>query len=431
MLLNPLTSPSAGGADLPAARFLRAAQVCKARDLERLVALGELVSHVGDLIHGLQRERGASSIVLGSHGASFHEQLEAQVAACCQLEAEVRASLEHVDSKLDGMSFGSRFYTRGAMAFGALDRLTELRARVSALRIVPEDAVRVYSEIIGCLLAVGFEVADIAADPEISRVLVAIANFSQGKEYAGQERATAGTAFSRGCFGAAEKQRLRQLIHAQDQAFNLFREFAGAEQVSAFMGLMNGADTAELKRMRRIALGRERTEDAAEPMAAAWFRHSTARIDAMQAIEQQMNVQLRALCAVKLDEARERAQNPTPQATDSSPTPVAMLVSELPGGVGLYAMDSALPAPMHSILDVMQAQSKRLSDVSHELESAREALVERKSIERAKGLLMLNRQLSEKQAYDLMRRSAMSQNKRLFEIAEAIISMADILQPSI
>jgi hypothetical protein len=428
--------------DAPAMRFLRAAQRCRARDLERLFAVGELVRSIGELIHGLQRERGASSIVLGSHGASFLEQLDAQVSVCRELERDVRARLEQVDAKLDGMSFGARFYTRGAMALRALDRLAELRGRVTALRITSEDAVRVFSEIIGCLLAIGFEVADIAADPEISRALVGLANFSQGKEYAGQERATAGAAFSRGRFGAAEKQRLRQLIHAQDQAFALFREFATAAHVAAFSKLMDGGDSSELKRMRRIALGRESAEDCAEPMAAAWFRHATARIDVMQTIEQDMGAQLSHLCTVKLGEARESAESATFQFAEVLPThsSVAMLVSDpetaqhdlgLPGGVGLYTLDTALPAPMHSILDVIQAQSKRLSAVSHELESARAALVERKSIERAKGLLMLNRQLSEKQAYDLMRQSAMNQNKRIYEIAEAIISMADILQPSL
>jgi DnaJ-domain-containing protein 1 len=380
-----LTAPSA--ADMPAARFLRAAQLCRARDLERLFVLGELVRSIGELIHGLQRERGASSIVLGSHGASFQEQLEAQVSACRELEHDVRSRLEQVDATLEGMSFGARFYTRGAMAFRALDRLMDLRGGVGSLKITPEDSMRAFSDIIACLLAVGFEIADIAADPQISRALIALANFSQGKEYAGQERATAGAPFSRGRFGAADKQRLRQLINAQDQAFSLFREFATAAHVAAFTGLMDGNDTTEVKRMRRIALGREPMEDASEPMAAAWFRHSTARIDAMQTIEQRMSAELSGLCTEKLAEARESAAGTARDPADSlsSPARVAMFVSDpnsaqpglgISGGVGLYTLDCALPAPMHSILDVIHAQSKRLSDVSHELESARAALAQ-------------------------------------------------------
>jgi AmiR/NasT family two-component response regulator len=439
---EPLEHSDVSTADLAATRFLRAAQLCRARDLERLFVLGELVRSMGELIHGLQRERGASSIVLGSHGASFLEQLDAQVSACCALERDVRERLDHVDATLDGMSFGARFYTRGAMVFRALDRLTALRARVAALKIAPQEAMRAFSDIIACLLAVGFESADIAADPQISRALIALANFSQGKEYAGQERATAGAAFSRGRFGAADKQRVRQLINAQDQAFNLFREFATATHAAVFNELMNGEDTNEVKRMRRLALGRESIDEAADSVAAAWFRHSTARIDSMQTVEQDMSAELSRLCAAKLAEAREDAASASPQSTHTlhARPPVAMLISDpdsalhdlgLPGGVGLYTLDAAVPAPMHSILDVIHAQSKRLNDVSQELECARAALVERKSIERAKGLLMLNRQLTEKQAYDLMRQSAMNQNKRVYEIAEAIISMADILQPSL
>src|SRR5580704_3124645 len=110
---EPLTEPLSSAAAVPATRFMRAAKLCRARDLERLFALGELVRSLGDLIHGVQRERGASSIVLGSHGANFLEQLDAQIAVCLQLERDVRAKLEQVDAKLDGMSFGARFYTRG------------------------------------------------------------------------------------------------------------------------------------------------------------------------------------------------------------------------------------------------------------------------------------------------------------------------------
>jgi AmiR/NasT family two-component response regulator len=62
------------------------------------------------------------------------------------------------------------------------------------------------------------------------------------------------------------------------------------------------------------------------------------------------------------------------------------------------------------------------------LESARVALAERKAIERAKGILMRSRRLSEQDAYGLIRQTAMKQNKRIIEVAEAIVSMADILK---
>jgi AmiR/NasT family two-component response regulator len=419
-----------------AARFLRAAGLCRTRDLERLFELGELVKSINELIHGLQRERGASSIVLGSRGVNYRGPLNAQISRCHESEREVCARLGHIGEKLDGMSFGARFYLRAALALRALDTLRQLRGQIADLSIAAQDAVERFSEIIGSLLAVGFEVADIAADPEISRALISLANFAQGKEYAGQERATAGAAFSRGGLEAAEQDRLRALISSQDQAFRIFSEFAQPAHLMAFRKLLHSSDSAEVKRMRKMA--QELEHQAATVTADAWFRCTTARIDAMKDIEDQMTSDLRGLCTIKLAEARSDSGS-AQQRHDmelSSTAPIAMVVADanpalkelgLSSGVALYTLDAALPKPMRSILDVIHAQSRRLSRVSHELQSARAALAERKAIERAKGLLMTSRRLSEKQAYDLMRGTAMNQNKRIIEIAEAIISMADIL----
>jgi AmiR/NasT family two-component response regulator len=98
------------------------------------------------------------------------------------------------------------------------------------------------------------------------------------------------------------------------------------------------------------------------------------------------------------------------------------------GGAELYGMDYSLPTPMRSILDVVEAQSRRIDDINSQLETARIALTERKTIERAKGILMRSRRLAENDAYTLLRQTAMSQNKRIYDVAEAIISMADILK---
>ena len=91
-------------------------------------------------------------------------------------------------------------------------------------------------------------------------------------------------------------------------------------------------------------------------------------------------------------------------------------------------MEDGLPKPMRSILDVIEAQSRRIDDINSQLEAARAALTERKIVERAKGVLMRRRRLSETDAYALLRQTAMSQNKRIFEVAEAILNTADIFK---
>ncbi len=435
------TTDSAGceGLETPAARFLRSARLCRVRDLRQLSVLGELVRAISELIHALQKERGASSIFLGSNGAQFADRLASRIADSRALEELVRERLEHVDEQLDRVSSGARFYTRVALSFRALDTLPTTRAQIASQKLVPQDAIKVFTEIIGCLLAVGFEVADIAADPAISRALVALVNFAQGKEYAGQERATAGAAFSRRHFQPSDRGRLHHLVAAQEQAFRVFCEFADPAAVAAFRDVRASRDSQEVQRMRAIAFGDDDAGELAAATADAWFDHTTRRIDAMKSIEDQMAADLEHLCTVKLAEAsgdEPAGAHDRPVGIDAT-APVAMLVVDvdpalnhlgLDGGVGLYTLDGALPRPMRSILDVVQAQSRRIDTVSSQLESARVALAERKTVERAKGLLMSGRRLSEKEAYALMRETAMKQNKRIVEVAEAIVSSAELFK---
>jgi hypothetical protein len=150
--------------------------------------------------------------------------------------------------------------------------------------------------------------------------------------------------------------------------------------------------------------------------ADAWYRHTTRRLDAMRIIEDQMAVDVGARCTSRLATRRAHA---LPDVA-----PVAVMVM----GVGVFSLGEDSPAPMPSILDLVREQSRRIDDMSSELESARLELAERKTIDRAKGLLMQTRNMTEQGAYALLRSTAMKQNKRIFEIAEAIVRMADILK---
>ena len=423
----------------PAARFLRSAKLRRARDLKQLSILCEAVQGISELVHALQKERGASSIYLGSNGAQFADRLLACAAESGGLEDRVRNRLERVDEKLDPVSCSARFYTRVAFAFRALDSLPGTREQVSALALAPQDAVKAFTEVIALLLAVGFEAADVAVDPETSRALIALVNFAQGKEYAGQERATAGAALSRGHFGGADRRLLLHLAAAQERALKVFRQFADPRHVALFLELDGGTATAAFKQMRAEALGQDPGSDSSARIADQWYEVTTRRIDAMRRIEDCVAADLGRLCALKLAKSKGRAKRADAIGEEAlrQASPFAMLVSDvdstasglgMAGGVELYGMESALPTPMRSILEVVEAQSRRIDDINGQLETARVALTERKIIERAKGILMRSRRLSEKDAYTLLRQTAMSQNRRIYDVADAIISMADILR---
>ena len=65
--------------------------------------------------------------------------------------------------------------------------------------------------------------------------------------------------------------------------------------------------------------------------------------------------------------------------------------------------------------------------MSDELETVRASLNERKIVERAKGLLMAHRRLSEEEAHKMLRQTAMNQKRRLVDVAESMLAMADYL----
>ncbi|WP_332687732.1 ANTAR domain-containing response regulator, partial [Devosia sp.] len=69
------------------------------------------------------------------------------------------------------------------------------------------------------------------------------------------------------------------------------------------------------------------------------------------------------------------------------------------------------------------------SRLTRELEQARSELEDRKIIEQAKGILMKTRGLSEAEAYALLRSTAMNQNRRMVDIAQSLVTAADLLGP--
>lgn len=65
--------------------------------------------------------------------------------------------------------------------------------------------------------------------------------------------------------------------------------------------------------------------------------------------------------------------------------------------------------------------------MSEELQSAKEALEDRRTQEKAVLLLMEHRNISNDEAHRLLRKLAMDQGKRLPEVARALVSMAGVL----
>lgn len=77
-----------------------------------------------------------------------------------------------------------------------------------------------------------------------------------------------------------------------------------------------------------------------------------------------------------------------------------------------------------SVLELVQAQSERLQAQDNELAAMRATLNERKQIDQAKVLLMRHHNYNEEQAWQTLRKMAMDQNRRIADVAIALLSVA-------
>ena len=105
----------------------------------------------------------------------------------------------------------------------------------------------------------------------------------------------------------------------------------------------------------------------------------------------------------------------------------ALIEASVKAGVNAYVVDGMEPRRIHPIITAAIARFRETQSLRHDLDKTRTQLQDRKIIERAKGILMQSRGWSEEQAYQSMRKLAMSRNKRLPEIAQVVISAAELI----
>ncbi|MDB5732697.1 MAG: antitermination regulator [Variovorax sp.] len=413
-------------------RFLIAAKRCEIDELDQLGHTSELVVAVGCLVHALQRERGLSNLWLTSGGERLAVRLERQVAESREFEAQVRAQFDQLETQMHRT--GARLFSRVAWVLSGLDALPSLRQRIGTPQLQATQATAAFTKLIAGLLAVVFEAADGAADPEVSKLLVAMFNFMQGKEFAGQERAFGAAALALEGDVEERRQHWQHLIESQERCFEVFAEFSDAALLEIWRASQGGSGLAELERLRRV--GPAPAGRAFDPLLSqAWFDCCTRRIDAMKTVEEHLATELRERCGRKAAQARRELQRHqhllatwAPQADDLAASPsAAVFFDDTQGEMASTAYGRQLE---RAVLDMMQVQSRRLQIVSAELETVRASLNERKLVERAKGLLMAHRRLSEEEAHKMLRQTAMNQGRRLVEVAESLLSMADYLSIS-
>jgi hypothetical protein len=402
-------------------------------ELKRLKTRSQLVGIIGRMVHVLQSERGASSIYLASTGKRFEATRLELIGDSEAVETELRKIFENE------LSYSSHSNTKiislMAWVLLGLDALPEFRERIAGQQLSGSESVAAFSRLIAGLISLLFELADAAVDPNISRLLVGLFNFVEGKEWAGQERAVGALAFGSGLCDAPINQRILHLIDAQERNFRIFLDFAEEPLITNWHELESMACVTQIQQLRQL-IRNAKPDTALDPnLSDIWFECCSQRLTAMWAIQCDLVEAIQKRCDMLISEAERElldSEGLLKALRDKTPAragaidrffdpqlPVEQSLSFRPTG-----QEGSHRA--HSLIELLQAQSLHLASMEGELATTKRALNERKIIERAKGILMARYDLTEVEAYKKMRTASMDQNRRLLEVAESVLALSSL-----
>lgn len=369
-----------------ALKWFRYAEEHQQRQLQQCARLSLWANHIAQLVHALQRERGTSNIWLCSRGELFL--------------AELSTCTRQVDQQIDAFkqllipadALNATQCTGIASTLWRLAELPAWRRSIIEGTAEPEQVMNGFNQTIRYLLNIIPDMVDTIDSPSVARAMTALYSFMQGKEFVGQERALGAIGFTRSEFDTRLRQQLVDIIDSQQHCFETFFSLDGDALAPP---------DSNIEQLRRQACTRLPPEQEKHHLVLHWFALQTARIEALHEQE--------ALLITRLETAlREHLSHP-------------------PGQQETIDNDAQADWRLNRhLLPLVRQQARQLTELTNKLASLQAMLEERKLIDKAKGLLIQYQYLSEEQAWQHMRKMAMDQNRRMADIAAAIISVSDL-----
>ncbi|WP_276868434.1 nitrate regulatory protein NasR [Enterobacter oligotrophicus] len=385
----------AGSSPGATAWFQRARQM-RREHLSRLAQSGALVNGISRLVHMLQCERGASNVWLCSQGKLYAPECKASRAL-----VDENITLFHHFLNEHSPLPGSAVCERIARALQCLETLDALRDGVTEQTIAAPQAMEHYSRMLRHLLSIVPQLNDSIDDPQIAGRFVALYCLMQGKELVGQERALGAIGFTLNFFDDETRQRLVDRIDGQQACFEVFLSHSHADVQETFT--LYCLPDRETEQLRRMACTRQPAADNGNT-ALKWFALQTARLEHLRTLEEGEIADL----MVAVDERMRSDDECTPQASEHD--------------------DPLAHFPDKPLLPLVRQQAREIEQLSRQLASLRDTLEERKTIDKAKSILMTYQNMSEEQAWTVLRKMAMDKNQRMVDIARALLTVKNLWQ---
>ena len=262
-------------------------------EVESLSQLTKLSIIYSELVHELQKERGATAGFLSSKGNKFVNELRTQ-----RNETDSKQ-----DIKTQFLSVNSfeqlQISQLNQQINNELAQLSQIRTKVDNLDIEAKQAIGYYTQLNAKLLSVSTLIASLSSDANITKQTIAYYNFLQGKERAGIERAVMSSTFASDKFNDGIFVKFVSLVTQQETFMSNFLAFATPENIFYYQEQLAHPAVKEVEKFRSIAESKT-TEFGVD--AVHWFQQATIRIGQLKKIENQVSEHLLTLAKHKSDE---------------------------------------------------------------------------------------------------------------------------------
>ena len=253
-------------------------------EMEKIEKLSSMAGVFSNLVHELQKERGASAGFLASKGKSFGDKVIAQ-----------RKNTDEKRKPIpDALALGENVGLKAEIAEvkKLMGQLADMRKKVSAQEVTVAQEVAYYSALNASLLNSIAAMSKISNDLGMSNGISAFVNFLQSKERAGIERAKGSAGFGSGKFAPALLKDFISLIAIQNTYMNVAKSFATPETLDFMDKTISGEHVKAVDDMRQIAIASPITETLDGITGPQWFDTITKKINLLKQVENKMGATL-------------------------------------------------------------------------------------------------------------------------------------------
>ncbi|NOQ29973.1 MAG: chemotaxis protein [Helicobacteraceae bacterium] len=236
------------------------------------------------LIHETQKERGASAGFLGSKGKKFGDIIPKQR----ELTNIRYKELQNYMSTMEFENFSSELQSAVNSFKAEVNKLDEIRTRISAHNITVKDEVAYYTKVNANILKIVSLTAKLAKNQELVKALDAYTNFLKSKERAGIERAVLSGVFAADEFKNGMFSKWVKLVAEQDSYLDSFLSMSNSDIENFYNSKMNSSAVDKVNEMRAIAEAKAKSGSFGID-SVEWFKTISKKINLLKQVDDNLS----------------------------------------------------------------------------------------------------------------------------------------------